>query len=279
MKLRVLLAAKRFGVDSYGMHEGATLYRTWYDTADGPAAWNVSACYPDRFEAHTWWFPIVGEVPYSGYFHEPDAQAAADELMVQGFDVLKRDVAAYSTLGWFDDPVFRSALSGDAFSTARLVLHEMAHAVVFFPGRVKWNENFATLVGDRGVVAFFADRYGAHAAATVDARSRLAAASAIGAVIDGVVAELEVLYDSARTSSEKIRLREDVFTRGKAKLASYAGSRMAKRWIGRPWNNALFMSWRRYRGSQDELVAILDGRFAGDVAAFLMWLRSLDAPP
>lgn len=280
--LRVLLAAKRFGVKRLGMEEGATLYCTWYDTGDDPVAWNVTACEKDRFEAKTWWFPVVGTVPYLGFFHEPDATALAEELEDdEDLDVLKRGVGAYSTLGWFDDPVFSSALEGEAYDTARLVLHEMAHAVVFFPGEVRWNENFATLVGDRGVIAFFEARYGLESPRVLQAKLRQLEANVLGARLDFVLGELNALYASQLPRPEKLRLRQEIFDRGKASLRTndLAASRVGKRWLERPWNNALFMSWKRYRGGQAELEAILDGRFKGDMKAFLSWLRTLSAPP
>ncbi len=279
--LRALLLAKRFGVGRYGMVEGADLYRTWYDTGGGPVAWNVSAAHKDRFEARTWWFPIVGTVPYLNFFHEADATALADDLAdTEDLDVLKRGVGAYSTLGWFDDPVFSSALDGDAFDTVNLVLHEMAHAVVFFPGHVRWNENFATLVGHRGVAAFFADRHGPDSPQAIRARLRLQSAHLAGGILDEVVVELEALYGSPRSRGDKLRLREEIFRRGKDRLRAHADETpLTRRFVTRQWNNAVFMSWRRYRGGQAELEAILDGRFGGDMKAFLSWLRTLPAPP
>ena len=63
--------------------------------------WNVSGCQPDRFEPKTWWFPIVGRVPYLGFFSEEKVREKAEEIKADGMDVYVRQVAAYSTLGWF----------------------------------------------------------------------------------------------------------------------------------------------------------------------------------
>lgn len=279
-KLRIVRAAKRFGVDTLGMRQAAGLYRTWYDTGDGPIAWNVSASARDRFEARTWWFPVVGVVPYLGFFDEAESRAMAEALEVdEDLDVLRREVRAFSTLGWFEDPVFGSALGGDTFDVARLVLHEMAHAVVFFPGHVAWNENFATLVGDRGGVGFLVDRYGANSRAVANARRRLVDEGVLRGALEGVLANLEALYAGPGSRADKLRAREEVFAQGKATLAALGDVAGASRWVARPWNNALWMSLRRYQGRQTALTELLDGRFDGDLAAFVAWLQGRSEPP
>lgn len=282
-RLRALWAARRFGVERLGL-AGATLYRDFYDPGsdpDGaarPAAWNVSACAKDRFEARTWWFPVVGEAPYLGFFDAAEAEAAAAALRdAEDLDVLLRPVAAYSTLGWFDDPVFGSALRGDAFDIAELTLHEMAHATVFLPGQGDFNESLATLVGERGALAFLADRYGPGSAQVERARGRLSAEAEAARHIDAVVAELEALYARPDLSRpDKLRLREEVFARGKAALPRTPA---ADGWRAARWDNALLMNWRRYHGDERGLASLLDGRFGGDLAAFVAWTRTLDAPP
>ncbi len=279
-KLRIVRAAKRFGVDTLGMRQAADLYRTWYDTGDGPIAWNVSASARDRFEARTWWFPVVGVVPYLGFFDEAESRAMAEILEVdEDLDVLRREVGAFSTLGWFDDPVFSSALRGDDFDVARLVLHEMAHAEVFFPGHVAWNENFATLVGDRAALRFLIERYGDHSGPVVRARGRLGDERVLRGALDGVLANLEALYEGPGSRADKLLAREKVFAQGKATLAALGDVGGARRWIARPWNNALWMSLRRYQGHQDALSELLDERFDGDIAAFIAWLQGRSGPP
>ena len=279
-KLRIVRAAKRFGVDALGMGRAADLYRTWYDTGGRPVAWNVSASARDRFEARTWWFPVVGAVPYLGFFDEAESQAMAESLEVDdALDVLRRGGGAFSTLGWFEDPVFSSALGGGDFDVVRLVLHEMAHAAVFFPGHVAWNENFATLVGDRGALQFMVERYGPDSQAATDARRRLADARTLQRTLAGILAELEALYAGPGSRADKLREREVVFARGKATLARLGDLPGAGAWIARPWNNALWMSLRRYQGRQAELAELLDGAFEGDLAAFIDWLQERSEPP
>lgn len=279
-KLRIVRAAQRFGVDTLGMAQATDLYRTWYDTGDGPIAWNVSASARDRFEARTWWFPVVGVVPYLGFFDEAESRAMAEALEVQeDLDVLRREVGAFSTLGWFDDPVFTSALRGDDFDVARLVLHEMAHAEVFFPGHVAWNENFATLVGDRAALQFLIERYGKRSGPVVRARRRLRDERVLRSTLDGVLANLEALYEGPGSRADKLLAREKIFVQGKATLVALGDVSGARRWAARPWNNALWMSLRRYRGRQSGLAKLLDERFSGDLAAFIRWLRDRSDPP
>ena len=279
--LRLVLRARRFGVQHLGL-AGEDLYQSYYDTGGGPAVWNVSASARDRFEARTWWFPVVGTVPYLGFFDQSEAASTADALKAEGLDVLLREVGAYSTLGWFDDPVFSSGLYADEYTQARVVLHEIAHATVFFPGEVSWNENFATLVGDEGAIRYLAARHGASSQQVRDARARLAEEDRFDALMLEVVRELEALYRSDLTSEDKVRRREKVFRRGKDRLGPLlAGFSHAdrSRWLEREWNNALLLSFHRYHGGLGDLRALLEGRFGGDLAAFVAHLRTLDRPP
>ena len=276
--LGTLKDAQRFGVERLGL-AGEELYRSLVDTGGRPVAWNVSASRKDRFEAHTWWFPVVGTVPYLGFFDRGAAEAEAARLGEDGLDVNLRGVGAYSTLGWFDDPVFSSSLDGDAFDVARLVLHEMAHATLFFPGEVAWNENFATLVGDRGALAWAAARLGPRAEAA--AETRLAAEAAFEAYLTGVVERLAALYGSDLPAAEKLSRREVVFDEGKRGLAELLRRHPEARreaWLEREWNNAVLLSFSRYRADQAAWRRALDARFGGDLAALVAHCRKRDAP-
>ncbi|MEI7013480.1 aminopeptidase [Leptospira licerasiae] len=118
---------------------------------DRPAiGWHVSACHPLKFESYTWWFPIAGRVPYKGYFSLEKAKEEEQNLKEQGFDTRIRITAGYSTLGWFEDPLFSSQLYEDPGDLASIVIHEMAHATVYFPGDSLFNESYASFVEEEG---------------------------------------------------------------------------------------------------------------------------------
>jgi predicted aminopeptidase len=129
----------------------------------------LSAAYRDRLEAYTWWFPIVGSVPYKGFFDFDAARAAAKSFKDDGYDVSLRPSAAFSTLGFFNDPLTSTTLAIDSLDLANTVIHETTHNTFYAPGQAAFNESFASFVGARGAAAFFRSRGQMEAAAKVDA--------------------------------------------------------------------------------------------------------------
>jgi predicted aminopeptidase len=104
-----------------------------------------------------WWFPVVGHLPYKGYFDRERAQAAAEELRAGGeFEVCVSGVTAYSTLGWLDDPVTRPMLLRGAASLVETLFHELVHATAFLPGNADFNEGVAQFIGQQAAIEFFA---------------------------------------------------------------------------------------------------------------------------
>ncbi|MEM1031176.1 MAG: aminopeptidase [Myxococcota bacterium] len=127
-------------------------YREYVDV-DGPAVvWVVSAAAPLSFAQKTWWFPIVGNVPYLGWFDRRDAERHADRLRRAGWDVDLRGASAYSTLGFFDDPILSTMIRprlGTVGGLVNVVIHESVHATHYVPGQTLFNESLADFVADR----------------------------------------------------------------------------------------------------------------------------------
>ena len=108
--------------------------------------------------AETWWYPVVGRLKYRGYFSEKHANAYAKKLEAEGLDVYVGGVEAYSTLGWFKDPLLNTFIHHDEMILAEILFHELAHQRVFVSGDTDFNEAFATAVAEEGVRRWFKDK-------------------------------------------------------------------------------------------------------------------------
>jgi predicted aminopeptidase len=167
-KLKVVLAAREYAKDSLKLRtkDSFTTYsRLDHDTL----VLVVSAAYRDTLKPYTWWFPIVGRVPYKGYFDFAAAKKAAKDLYDDGFDVYVRPSDAFSTLGFFNDPLLNTTLKGDSIGLANTVIHELTHNTFYASGQAPFNESFAMFVGARGAAAFFRSRGQEAAAEKVEA--------------------------------------------------------------------------------------------------------------
>jgi predicted aminopeptidase len=168
-KLALVLDARRFAIDSLGLKakKSFTQYtRLKHDTL----VLLLSAAEKDRLRQHTWWFPIVGRVPYKGYFNFGAARDAAKDFEKRGYDVYLRPAAAFSTLGFFNDPVLSTTLRTDSLNLASTVIHELTHNTFYAKGQAIFNESFAEFVGARGASWLFETRGYPAAAAEVEAR-------------------------------------------------------------------------------------------------------------
>ena len=155
-RLRLALAAREFARDELGLSVGDS-YSTFVEVDHSAPVHVVSAAYRDRLESHLWRYPIVGRLPYRGFFDRADADAAARSLEADGLDVEVRPAAAFSTLGWFADPLLSSTAAEPPVGLVEIILHELFHATVWRPGDAAFNESAANWMGHRGAIAFFCD--------------------------------------------------------------------------------------------------------------------------
>ena len=122
--------------------------------------YNISASEQLEFKPYLWWFPIIGAVPYKGYFIEKDADEEVKRLKALGLDTHKRRVGGYSTLGYFSDPVWPTMLQMRDEALVELIIHELTHATVYIPNHTAFNETLANFVGKTGARMFYVDKYG-----------------------------------------------------------------------------------------------------------------------
>jgi predicted aminopeptidase len=147
---------------------------------------------PGEVEAAGFWYPIVGEVPYKGFFDPARAEAEAARLRERGLDTCLVPVPAYSTLGWFADPVTTPLVRRGGGPLAETLLHELVHATVFVPDDGDWNEGVATFVGQEGSIRYFAARDGDGAA--LAERQRIADERALARELRALRERVRVLY-------------------------------------------------------------------------------------
>jgi predicted aminopeptidase len=210
-KLQLVVQARTYADRQLGLDAGES-YTTYSWVDSDTLLMVVSAARKDRFEAYTWWFPIVGKVPYKGYFNFEHAYEEARELEERGYDTNVRPSGAFSTLGWFNDPLLNTLLRYGDVSLAGTVIHEITHNSIYLPGQAGFNESFANFVGDRGAVDFFCTRD------PQDARCRSAEAGwqdniVFGAALSDLVSRLQRVYlNDGLNTAEKVRDRDTVFT-------------------------------------------------------------------
>ena len=168
-KLALVLDARAFAIDAVGLPAGKAftqISRVDRDTL----VLLLSAARRDTLALHRWWFPIIGRVPYKGYFDFQDARSDSSDFERRGYDTELRPASAFSTLGWFDDPLLTTSLRQDSISLVNTVLHELTHNRLFVKGHVEFNETFASFVGSRGSAAYFRVRGDSAALRTIDRR-------------------------------------------------------------------------------------------------------------
>jgi predicted aminopeptidase len=149
-KLARVKEIRRFAADELGLPDNAS-YTTYADLKRSYVLWNVVAAPELALEPVEWCFPIAGCVKYRGYYNKNEAQAFAENLRRKGYDVQVDGVPAYSTLGWFNDPVLSTFIKYSDGELARLVFHELAHQVAYTKGDSQFNESFAVAVEEEGL--------------------------------------------------------------------------------------------------------------------------------
>lgn len=218
-KLLLVLQARQFAADSLRLNAGKS-YTLFSRVESDTLVMVLSAAYKDRFEPHTWWFPIVGSVPYKGFFELDDALAAQRKLEAQGYDTYLRPSAAFSTLGWFNDPLLSSLLAYDRVTLANTVIHEIFHNTFFAPGQAVFNESLANFVGGRGAIEFFCRRDGPRSQTCETAVSAWHDDLLFGAFLGTLVADLKALYARPELSADdKVRERERLFADAQRRFA------------------------------------------------------------
>lgn len=277
-RLLLIREARAWGEREIGLARTDS-YETWVDLEGRPVSWLVTACPPDSLRPESWWFPVVGRVPYLGFFSLEDARAERDRLAARGLDVNLRSVPAYSTLGWFSDPVLSTFVDWPAHEAVDTVLHETTHATVWIPGGASINEALADVVGEEGSARFVAGRFGPgspEVAAMLRSREESARFHEFARALH---AELKAAYARRLPRAEKLDLKAAILRRARDRFRTLRDSFTLpyyRNFDRLEWNNALVASIAVYREESGNWRAVLDAA-GGDLRAFLEAARAIAA--
>jgi len=274
-KLRTVLQAREFASRSLALPDNGS-YRS-YVRLDRPyAVWNVVAAPALAVEPVTWCFPVAGCVSYRGYFSRAKAERFAEKLRSRGYDAAVEGVSAYSTLGWFRDPVLSTFIDWPAPDVASLIFHELAHQRLYVKGDTVFNESFASVIEAEGLERYL--REGGDGAELAVWTARRERQREFAALVLEHRERLRELYASSLPTREKLERKRDAFAelgrayeKAKEGWGGYAGY---DRWFDRQLNNAHLASVGNYDRWVPAFEAILD-RADGDLERFYVTAHTL----
>lgn len=227
-------------------------FSTYADLQRPYVVWNVFAAEPFSLQPRLWCYPVAGCVSYRGYFSEAAARRFAAQLRAEGMDVYVGGVAAYSTLGWFADPLLNTVIGREPSQLAGLVFHELAHQVVYVKGDTLFNESFATTVEQAGLERWLQHRHGDEEASVLQQRAAQDALrrQQFVALVQGTVADLRSLY-AQQLAPEQMLLRKQQriaqlrtdYQQLRARWGGYGGY---DSWFDQDLNNAQLLTVATY---------------------------------
>lgn len=277
-KLRLIDEVRKFAIDSLGLKDTRN-YKTLYDQKGEEIMWVVMASEPFDLKAKEWTFPVIGSVPYKGFFDRDKAIRLKDELEKEGWDVNIRNPGGWSTLGWFTDPILSEMLDRSEGDLANLIIHEMSHATIFVKDSIDFNENLATFIGDRGTEQFLRSLYGR---ASEEFITYINEDRDYAMFTDHMLRgaeKLDSLYKSMDANdphNEKTRLKKQMIRKIVQALDTLSlsenNSKPSQRYEEKLPNNAYFMNFMRYQAKQDIFMEEWKNDFDGDLKAYIEYL-------
>lgn len=209
-KLQLVLAVRKYAEEPLKLRVRGS-YAS-YSYVDRPTLSYVLMAAPKTdLRPYTWSYPFVGSFPYKGFFSKEAAEAEAERFQARGYDTYIRTSPAFSTLGWFDDPLLAHLLKYDKVTLAEVIFHELLHNTLFLKGQVSFNESLANFVGHQAAVLFFRERYGEGSPEFKKASQSIRNELEFSAFIQGVANSLRAVYAEDLPEEEKLRLRQSIF--------------------------------------------------------------------
>lgn len=261
-RLRLIQDVREYAGREMGLNTGDN-YTLFYDAGEGPVVYNVSAAQRHQLVAKTWDFPIVGELPYMGFFDRGGAARKFNELLGRGYDVFMYEVDAYSTLEYLPNPILSPMLHRSELSLVETVIHELLHSTVWHLSDTTFNESLATFVGRTGALEYLAVRYPDEPERVQAATRHYEDTEIYNTFMSELYDQLEAFYSSDLSLQERIAGREAYYQAGRERFAAEYQPLMndpdSYTWVtNMPTNNAWMLANYRYNYNLDLFEEVYD---------------------
>jgi predicted aminopeptidase len=282
-RIKFVLEVKQYAEEEIGLKRTGN-YSRYFKVDSQGLLYVISACPKDSLTPYQWKFPIVGRMSYKGFFSLKEAQKERERLERGGFDTYMGKAWAYSTLGWFKDPIFSSVLDQTRAIVAQVTIHELTHTTLFIEDHLDFNEQMATFIGNQGAIDFFSERYGKDSPDYLNARNIFDDERIFGKFIENICESLRELYSSSLSRERKLELRERIFRKAKQDFRALKVKFRTRLYFGfedEALNNATLLSYWQYIGGLElfkELYHLLDEDLK-KVTAFLEQVERTEGDP
>jgi len=240
--------------------------------------WAVSAAEAWKLKAYEWNFPIVGKVPYLGFFTQKEAEQEQRELQQKGYDTFLRGVSAYSTLGWFEVPLLSSMLNYDDHLLVETLVHELVHTTLWIKDNVEFNERLATFLGQKGAQIFYLEKEGPQSPTVKKILNEQHDEILFSEFITQELKELEAWYENLKdddrdleTKSKRLKIIQNKF---KNDLQPQLKSDLYLRFPDLKLNNARMIMYKTYQQDFSSLEKLWQ-QVQGDFVLFLEKCKAL----
>lgn len=272
-KLKLVKEIKQYCQDSLKLVSGDN-YGKMFDQKGEPGMYVLTASKEFELSSYQWSFPFLGKFSYKGFFDLQKAREERKELDIEGFDTDLSVVNAWSTLGWFKDPVMSSMLNLSEGKLARVLIHEITHYNIFIKDDIQYNENLASFIGDKGAKKFLADKYGDRSKELENYEIFLHDIDLFTTYMMKKSIELSEFYEGIDSITENSTIQK----RNKIKSMimglkdqNFRSDKLVKRIIAEAdsINNTFFTDFLMYHEESSEMEKEFNEKFNGDINLFI----------
>jgi predicted aminopeptidase len=275
-KIYQLEKIKTYAIQEFQL-PAETQYNSLYDQKGEDILWVVTACDPFKLRSYKWSFPLLGEVTYKGFFDKQKAEETFKSLQKEGYDVRIRSVSAWSTLGWFSDPILSNMLQRSTAKLAEVVFHELIHDVIYLKDSTDFNENLASFIAQELTLkyvngsSFSPEEVLQYEHSLEDSRKLYSFMNSQVLTIDSVYGHMDSLDLKGKTVA-----KEALFEQMRERLMSlnfHQNQIKTNILENQSFNNANLMAYERYGSLQSILEEQMSLKFHSDILQMLAYYR------